>query len=113
MSLFDLLKYYYQYLNFGKNNNFHRDSQGYNSRFNNNGFNGENGFRCNNKKTDNKFDNKKNQNVRRDFTRNSNNQIDESEFIEEKNQRDYSSKFIDKQIVILRKRKNQIRAEDL
>ena len=83
--------------NFGKNNNFHRDSQGYNSRFNNNGFNGENGFRCNNKKTDNKFDNKKNQNVRRDFTRNSNNQIDESEFIEEKNQRDYSSKFIDKQ----------------
>ena len=83
--------------NFGKNNNFHRDSQGYNSRFNNNGFNGENGFRGNNKKTDNKFDNKKNQNVRRDFTRNSNNQIDESEFIEEKNQRDYSSKFIDKQ----------------
>ena len=83
--------------NFGKNNNFHRDSQGYNSRFNNNGFNEENGFRGNNKKTDNKFDNKKNQNVRRDFTRNSNNQIDESEFIEEKNQRDYSSKFIDKQ----------------
>ena len=83
--------------NFGKNNNSHRDSQGYNSRFNNNGFNGENGFRGNNKKTDNKFDNKKNQNVRRDFTRNSNNQIDESEFIEEKNQRDYSSKFIDKQ----------------
>ena len=83
--------------NFGKNNNFHRDSQGYNSRFNNNGFNGENGFRGNNKKTDNKFDNKKNQNGRRDFTRNANNQIDESEFIEEKNQRDYSSKFIDKQ----------------
>ena len=83
--------------NFGKNNNFHRDSQGYNSRFNNNGFNEENGFRGNNKKTDNKFDNKKNQNVRRDFTRNSNNQIDKSEFIEEKNQRDYSSKFIDKQ----------------
>ena len=83
--------------NFGKNNNSHRDSQGYNSRFNNNGFNGENGFRGNNKKTDNKFDNKKNQNVRRDFTRNANNQIDESEFIEEKNQRDYSSKFIDKQ----------------
>jgi len=83
--------------NFGKNNNSHRDSQGYNSRFNNNGFNGENGFRGNNKKSDNKFDNKKNQNGRRDFTRNSNNQIDESEFIEEKNQRDYSSKFIDKQ----------------
>lgn len=83
--------------NFSKNNNSHRDSQGYNSRFNNNGFNGENGFRGNNKKTDNKFDNKKNQNGRRDFTRNANNQIDESEFIEEKNQRDYSSKFIDKQ----------------
>ena len=78
---------------FKRNNNFHRDYQGgVNSRFNNNGFTGENNFNGHNK-----FESKKSFDSRKDFSRNSNSQVEENEFMEEKNQRDYSSKFIDKQ----------------
>lgn len=65
--------------------NFRRDSQGFNSRNVGNSFN----------KDSKKFDGRKNSDSR-SFAR-KNDQVEENEFMEEKSQRDYSSKFIDKQ----------------
>ena len=65
--------------------NFKKDSQGFNSRNNGNNFN----------RDSKKFEGRRNSDSR-GFSR-KNEQIEETEFIEEKNQRDYSSKFIDKQ----------------